>query len=299
MHPILFEMPAFGLKVHAYGVMILLACTGALSISAWRAGREGLRVNSVYELAAWLFTGGFIGARLLFIAQHPELVHSAADIVRSWQGGNVFYGCIMGGLVGTLIYWKRHPFPFLPMADAVAPGLAVGVMFGRIGCFLAGCCHGAVCGASWGIRFPAGSHAWMAHLDQGDLAPAAAWSLPVHPTQLYGALAGLLILAYLTWFFPRRRRDGEVMFWMMVLYAVTRWPIESLRGDDDALIAGMTISQIISIGLLALAGMLWVRLRRTPPGRLADGARGTMAAPAAAPAQPSRRGLRPSARFFS
>ncbi|WP_165230043.1 prolipoprotein diacylglyceryl transferase [Aquisphaera insulae] len=297
MHPILFELPWLGLRLHAYSLMILLACGGALWISAWRAGREGLRVDSVYELAAWLFSGGIIGARLLFVLQHPEGIRSPADIVRSWQGGNIFYGCILGGLVGTFIYWKRRPFPFLPMADAVAPGLAVGVMFGRIGCFLAGCCHGAACSACWGIRFPAGSHAWIAQVDQGVLAAAARWSHPVHPTQLYGALAGLLILAFLTWFFPRRRRDGEVMAWLMLLYAATRWPIESLRGDDDALLLGMTLSQFISMGLLALAGYLWLRLRRTPPGRLAD----RRSSPAASPpdaTQPAPRRFGLSARFF-
>ena len=81
--------------------------------------REGLEASSVYGLAGWLFLGGVIGARALFVVQYPETIHSAVDLIRSWQGGNVFYGCIMGGLAGSLIYWRRHPFPFWPMADAV------------------------------------------------------------------------------------------------------------------------------------------------------------------------------------
>ena len=67
MQPIWFELPGLGLKVHTYGVMIFLACSGALAIAAWRAKREGLEVSHVYELAAWLFLGGVIGARALYV----------------------------------------------------------------------------------------------------------------------------------------------------------------------------------------------------------------------------------------
>ena len=251
MHPILFEIPVWNLKIHAYGVMIFLACGGALWITAWRVKRLGLRVNAVYELAAWLFLGGVIGARALFVIRYPGSIHGPLDLIRSWQGGNVFYGCIMGGLAGSLIYWWRHPFPFWPMADAVAPGVAVGVTLGRVGCFLNGCCYGAVCDHAWSVRFPAESHAWIAQVEAGILPPAAAWSLPVHPTQLYAAGAGLFILIVLSVAFSFRRRDGEIMGLVMILYSLTRWPIESLRGDEQALFAGMTLSQSISVGLFA------------------------------------------------
>ena len=190
MHPVLFEIPGWNLKIHAYGVMIFLACGGALWITAWRVKRLGLRVNAVYELATWLFLGGVVGARALFVIRYPGSIHGPLDLIQSWQGGNVFYGCIMGGLAGSLIYWWRHPFPFWPMADAVAPALAVGVTLGRLGCFLNGCCYGAVCDHAWAVRFPAESHAWIAQVEAGLLPPAAAWSLPVHPTQLYAAVRG-------------------------------------------------------------------------------------------------------------
>lgn len=269
MLPILFELPAWNIKIHAYGVMILVACTGALWITAWRARRQGLRVDAVYELAAWLFLGGVIGARALYVIQHPETIHTPLDLIRSWQGGNVFYGCIMGGLAGSLIYWWRTPFPFWAMADAVAPALAVGIMFGRIGCFLNGCCYGAVCHLPLplSVRYPAGSHAWFAQVEAGNLPPAAALSLPVHPTQLYAAGAGLLLLSVLSLYFPRRRRDGSVMVLLMVLYPLTRWPIEMLRGDEQVFFAGMTLSQGISLGLFLLGIALGFGLSRQPESR--------------------------------
>src|SRR5262249_32489150 len=109
MRPILFEIPVWNIKVHSYGVMILLACTAALLMSVWRARREKIDTNIVYELATWLFLGGIIGARGMYVILHPEMIHSAGDIFRSWQGGNVFYGCILGGLTGSLLYWCRRP----------------------------------------------------------------------------------------------------------------------------------------------------------------------------------------------
>jgi phosphatidylglycerol:prolipoprotein diacylglycerol transferase len=283
MHPILFEIPAWDIKIHAYGVMILLACTGALWITAWRAGREGLDVNQVYELATWLFLGGVIGARALYVIQHPQAVHTPLDLVRSWRGGNVFYGCIMGGLAGSLIYWWRRPFPFWPMADAVAPALAVGITLGRLGCFLNGCCYGAVCDRPWAVRFPAGSHAWVAQIEQGILPPVASHSLPVHPIQLYNAGAGLAILVILSLHFARRRRDGEIMALLMVLYPLTRWAVDCLRGDVRWTVAGMTLSQNISVALSLLGLSLLVRMSRQPAGRHAGrserGEMGTLRGP--------------------
>ena len=99
----------------------------ALGITFWRARREGIDPEAVAGLATWLISGGFIGARVMFLVQHPETVHHVGDVFKIWQGGIVFYGCIMGGLIGSLIYWARHRFPFAAMADAVAPALALGI----------------------------------------------------------------------------------------------------------------------------------------------------------------------------
>lgn len=262
MLPILFEVPYLGLKVHSYGVGMFLGCASALAITVWRARRDGLNTDAVYELATWLFLGGVIGARALFVITNPGAIRSFGDLFRSWEGGNIFYGCIIGGLTGTLIYYYRRPFPFLKMADAVAPALAVGVLFGRLGCHFNGCCHGAISQVPWAVRFPADSHAWAAHVDLGLISPSAPWSLPVHPTQLYAAIAGLFLLAGLLAYTPFRRRPGEVMTLLMIAYPISRWPVEMLRGDDPGLIAGATVSQLISLGLFAFGLVVWFRLGR-------------------------------------
>lgn len=270
MYKVLFEIPSLGVRLHSFSVALGFACLGALLLAAWRARRERIDPESVFELAVWLMSGGFIGARALYIAAHPEAIRSLADVVKVWQGGIVFYGCIIGGLIGSVAYWVRRPFPFRAMADAVAPSLALGCAVGRVGCFLNGCCFGAVSDLPWAITFPAGSLPWARHVTSGLVPVDAPHSLAVHPAQLYAVLDGLLLLALLSWFFPRRRRDGEVMALLMVTYPVTRFLIESVRNDEPALAAGLTLSQWISVAVFAAGCLFWAYLLRRPRVRYAD-----------------------------
>ncbi len=270
MWPILFEVPGLGLKVHGFSIALVAGAFAGVYLTAWRARREKIDPNSVFDLAVWLLTGGFIGARALFLAQHREVVHGFWDIFKVWQGGIVFYGCIMGGLAGSLLYWKRHPFPFLAMCDAVAPALAIGIAIGRAGCLLNGCCYGETSDLPWAITFPAGSLPWLHQVAGGMITTDAARSLAVHPTQVYAVLDGVFLLALLTAYFPRRRRDGEVMALLMVTYPITRFAIEILRDDEGVFLAGMTISQTISVGLFAAGLATWAILSRRPLGRYAD-----------------------------
>lgn len=149
------------------------------------------------------------------------------------------------------------------MADAVAPAVAVGAAVGRIGCFLNGCCHGAPSDLPWSVCFPAGSHAWARQVNDGLITPESLISLPVHPTQLYSALAGLLVLAVLLLYSHRDDRSpGQVIAVLMLAYALTRWPIEALRSDEPSVFAGMTWSQNISVALMVGGAALWMIRRR-------------------------------------
>jgi phosphatidylglycerol---prolipoprotein diacylglyceryl transferase len=265
MRSILIEIPGWDLKIHSYGVIILIACFAALAIAVWRARRDQIDPNSVYELAAWLFLGGAIGARGVYVIAHPESIHNMGDIFRSWRGGNNFYGCILGGLTGSILYWLRRPFPFRRMADAAALAVATGIAIGRIGCFLNGCCYGEVSNLPWAIIFPAGSHAWVRQVDAGLIPSTAASSLPVHPTQLYASLAGFALLGLLLAYSRRCRAAGETMAVLMIAYPITRWPLEMLRGDEPAIFASMTLSQNISVALFACGLVVWFWLRKRSP----------------------------------
>lgn len=271
MRQILFMIPGLGLRVPSFGLMLMLACFFALGLTRRRARRGGLDPDIVTDLAFFVFAGGFLGARALFVAQNPGVFPHWTDALRVWQGGIVFYGCILGGLAGAVIYRALRPFPFLPMTDAVAPALALGIALGRIGCYLNGCCYGAISAQPWAVSFPAGTLPWARHVEAGLIPSWAARSLPVHPKQLYAAASGFLLLAILWAYHPRRRRDGQVMALLMVAYPISRFALEFTRGDAGGLHAGLTISQYISLGLLVGGLVAWRALSRRPPGLWADG----------------------------
>ena len=254
MWKVLFDLPWNGPSITSFSIALAVACFAALKLTAWRARREGLPVATVYDLAFWLISGGFLGARMLFIAMHAETLHSPLDIFKVWQGGIVFYGCIIGGLIGSCIFYARHPFPFRAMADAVAPALCLGVAIGRLGCFFNGCCFGARSNLPWAVRFPADSAPWAAHVQNTWVSITSSQSLPVHPTQLYAAFNGFLLLGVLTLYYPHRRRDGEVFALAMLTYPVFRFLEESLRDDEAGILLGLTLSQCISV-LIFVVGL--------------------------------------------
>ena len=157
------------------------------------------------------------------------------------------------------------------MCDVAAPAVAIGAAVGRIGCFLNGCCHGSVCDLPWAVRFPAGSHAWVRQLNAGLVPAGDPLSLPVHPDPalLGGGRADRARAAAGATPAGRSRRPGEVMALLMILYPMTRWPIEAIRSDEPSVFLGMSWSQNISV-LLLLAGLATWRLVRRRRRRSVD-----------------------------
>lgn len=285
MRQILFHIPFVGLPLFGYGVMLFLAFVGSMNLAAWRARREKLDPEVIYDLALWVFVGGLIGARVFYLVQHwGDKVRNFWDLFKLWEGGIVFYGSVIGGTLAFFLYWWRRRFPLRPMLDVVAPSIALGVALGRIGCFLNGCCYGDVCDLPWAVSFPPGSPAWWSQGAQipgvdaemlalarvGQLPPGAPWSLRVHPTQLYSAFDGFVLLGLLSAFYPLRRRDGEVVGLLMLTYPISRFLIEHLRNDEGAIFAGLTISQNVSVLIFAAGLVYWAWLSRQPRVRHAD-----------------------------
>ena len=273
MRQVLFEIPGLGVKVFGYGLMLFFAFIGAMRLAAGRAAREKLDPEIVYDLGLWVFIGGLVGARGFYVVQYwGTRVTSFWDIFEIWKGGIVLYGSILGGTAAFLLYRAFRPFPIRPMLDAIAPALAFGIAIGRLGCFLNGCCWGDPCGLPWAVSFPRNSPPWLAEVARGVIAPDAALTLPLHPTQLYSSIDGLVLFALLNAYYPLRRRDGEVMGLMILAYPIARFLIEYLRNDEGVFVAGMTISQTISVGIF-LGGLLyWAWLSRLPRVRFADAA---------------------------
>lgn len=271
MRQVLFEVPGVGVKIFGYGLMLFFAFLGSMHLAARRARREGLDPEVVYDLALWVFIGGILGARGFYVAQYwGTQIRSFWEIFEIWKGGIVLYGSIFGGTLTFFLYRSLRPFPLLPMLDVVAPALAFGIAIGRLGCLLNGCCWGDSCDLPWAVQFPRDSPPWNAELARGLIHPDAARSLPLHPTQIYSTIDGMILLILLNAYYPLRRRDGEVMGLMMICYPITRFLIEDLRGDEGIFAAGMTVSQCISIGFFVFGLLYWGFLLGSARGRYAD-----------------------------
>jgi phosphatidylglycerol:prolipoprotein diacylglycerol transferase len=272
MRQVLFTIPIFGgIKVFGYGVMLVLAFLSSTWLAYWRARRERLDPDVIADMSFWVFVLGLVGARLFYCFEYwGDDIKTLWDVVQYWKGGVVYYGGIIGGVIAFFVYRWFRPFPLRPFMDVIAPSIAIGTFFGRLGCFLNGCCFGDICKLPWAVSFPQHSPPWVQQVKSGMIGLEAVQSLPVHPTQLYSALDALVILLLLSAYFPLRRRDGEVIGILMLAYPITRFAIEYLRNDEGVFFAGMTISQTISVALLLAAGAYWGWLATLPKDRYRD-----------------------------
>lgn len=269
MKQVLFTIPGVGAPVHGFALMAVVAFYLGLRLARRRSRREGLDPDLIEDMAPWIMLGGLIGARLLFVAEYwGEKVASLGGVFRVWEGGIVFYGCVLGAVVALLLFRAFRTFPLLATLDVLAPSLALGIAIGRVGCFLNGCCYGDRCDIPWlAVRFPPNSPPWLAEEAQGVIPAAAPASLPLHPTQLYSSLNGLVLLALLSAYYPLRRRNGEVFGLFLLTYPILRFLVEALRDDEKALITGLTIAQATSLFVLAFGLLYWALLSHRPEGR--------------------------------
>ena len=265
MHPVLFNV--FGwFNLHTYGLMIAagfligiqLGVREARRIDVSKAGRYD---QFILDLTFWILIAAMFGARVLFvIVEQDDYARDPLKILRFWEGGYVFYGGLLGAVLFSIYYsWKRG-WDFLFVADTLIPSVSLGQFFGRIGCFAAGCCWGDPIDPShpFATQFPAGSLVHSSMERHGIIAPDAAYTIHVHPVQLYESLGNLTIFALLLLLRTQKRFHGMVLAGYLFLYPILRYMMETLRGDvergENVLGTGFSTSQIISI-LLFLAGI--------------------------------------------
>lgn len=269
MHPEAFRLGS--LTVHWYGILLVAGFIAALWTANRRGQKVGLSPALLTDLALWLLVGGVAGARLLHVLSYWERDFAGRpwwEVFAVWRGGLVFYGGLLGAAAAGAVFarWKR--LPFFRTADVLAPSIALGSVFGRLGCLMTGCCYGRPCALPWAIRFPVHSLPWEDQVRNGLITPEQP-ALPVHPTQLYDSLANLLLYLALAWLHRRRRFDGQVFGFFLIGYAVLRSLVELARGDYSVAErwGPLTPAQVVS-GLILLAGIA-VLLARRPRGPLA------------------------------
>ena len=182
-----------------------------------------------------------------------------------WRGGLAYYGGFIFAVAFAFYYVRKHKLGWWRTADLASPGIMLGLVCGRLGCFLNGCCYGKPTTSFVGVVFPRGGAAWRQQVDE-HLIVAAQNALPVHPTQLYEAFACFVCFALLYFVVrPRRRAFGQVFAWMLILYGIGRSICEIWRDDDRGVILGfISTSQIISVPLMAGGiALLWWTSRKT------------------------------------
>jgi phosphatidylglycerol:prolipoprotein diacylglycerol transferase len=264
LRPVLFNVGGYGL--HTYGVAIAVAFLVAIFVGTRTAARTGVDADKVRDLCFWLLVSSLVGARLLFIITNiPDYVRLCREggdcwrALRVWEGGLVFYGGFFGALVAGVWYMRRVGLPFWRTADILAPSVALGHFFGRLGCWAAGCCWGAESSSRLAVTFPPDSLVFQDYVARGALEATAAHTPPVHPVQLYEAFGDLALFFALYLLGRRKRWDGQVLVAYLIGYSVLRFVVEWFRGDvaRKFVVGSLSTSQAIALGAAALGGILW------------------------------------------
>jgi phosphatidylglycerol---prolipoprotein diacylglyceryl transferase len=242
MKPILFSLGA--IHLYSYGLSIAIGVLLSLFLMKRRAFQEGFLVpEEVFDMAFTVLVWGFIGARLFYVIQNFSYYRAEPlKILAVWEGGLIFYGGAIAALGGLWLMARKKKWPFWKILDFLAPYGALTHAFGRLGCFLNGCCYGKVCDLPWAVRFPELSHA-------------------VHPAQLYEAFYDIVLFAFLVQRRKRIRFEGEIALLYFLLYGMGRYTIEFLR-EPGWMWQGLTSNQWLSVAIMVVAFIFFQSRRR-------------------------------------
>jgi phosphatidylglycerol:prolipoprotein diacylglycerol transferase len=324
MYPEFFEIPILHLTIKSYGLMMVVGFLAAVTVIRYLSRPFTRDPQIITNAALYALIAGVVGARMFFVIHYPGHFRGEPwwSVAAIWNGGLELIGGVVAAILVIVLYGRYHQVPIRHYLDVLAIGLAAALVFGRIGCFLNGCCYGKPTDLPWGVRFPYGSFSYSSQVspdlhrhrpqpyftlppgyfgytnDKGeyfsDLKPAQYLTpeqrelvtkgpylaLPVHPTQLYSsASAGLLgLILYGFWRRARRAealgryplltKPGSVFSLMFILYAIKRFSMEMIRDDNPFEMAGLTISQLLSIALAVLGILLVIYFTVSKPERL-------------------------------
>lgn len=268
----LLEIPIpflhISIPIYSYGLMLMIGFLAGLYVARKKAASEHLDPNIISDLSVYTIISALIGARLFFIIQNfSDYKDNPLDMIKIYQGGLVYYGGLIAVVVALLVFARLRRISPLKLMDLVVLASSLGLVFGRIGCFLNGCCYGKLSNLPWAVKFPKtvdakgfidGSPVFLHHYGQGLIKLTDGHSLHVHPTQLYSSLLNIGIFFTLYFFFNRRKWDGQVTLLFLTLYASIRFCIELLRADNPHIIFGLTISQCISVIVVIIISGIFI-----------------------------------------
>ncbi|MDD5174247.1 MAG: prolipoprotein diacylglyceryl transferase [Candidatus Omnitrophica bacterium] len=243
MHPIIVKIGS--IYIYSYGLMVAVGFAVATLLAYRHADDFGISRDKVIDLGIVMLIGGIVGARIVYIALNFQYyMENPLEIINLTRGGLVWYGALISGMIIAAWFLKKNKISFWAAADLFAPYIALAQAFGRIGCFLNGCCYGSVAPAGFmlNVIFP------------GE-------SVCRYPTQIFSAIGLLLIFVILRIWQKRRHFGGEIFLGYGLLYSIKRFGVEFFRGDYPKILYGLTISQLISVAIFVVCSSLFIYRR--------------------------------------
>lgn len=249
MNPIAFTIGP--VTIRWYGIMIACGLMAGMILLQRNRKHADLRADQVSDVVLYTVISGILGARIFYVLQFwNQFKYNPAEIIRIDHGGLVFYGGFICALFTTCVYckWKKISIPKL--LDIYGPSLALAHAFGRIGCFMNGCCFGKPSNFWGAVQFPQGS------------VPANVFPFQkLYPVQLYETFCNILLFILLQ-FCIKKLKPGQTAALYAVGYGILRLGIEFFRGDHKNLIFNvLTPAQFISL-LMIPAGVVFLICRQ-------------------------------------
>ena len=254
MHPILLDLGRF--KLYTYGFFVAMGFLAAVWFSKRNARFYDIQDQVISDVFFVILLSSIAGARILYVLINlDDFQNNLLEILKIWNGGLVFFGGFIAAIGAALVFLKVKKIPILKTADIIAPGIALGHAIGRMGCFSAGCCYGKQCDLPFAIKFT----------NPDSLAPLNVY---LHPTQIYMVFSNFFLFLVLFWMQKRKKFNGMIFLYYVMLYSVFRFVIEFFRGDfrGDFFFSLLSMSQGIGLIVFCLALALVIKLTRSING---------------------------------
>ncbi len=242
MHYILFELGP--IKIYSYGFMIALGFILCILLAEKRCAKYGLDSEKIFSIAIWGIVGGLLGAKILYYITDIKNIIEDPSLLLDVANGFVVYGGIIGGVIGGALFVFKNKLPFWKYFDLAMPSVSLAQGFGRLGCFLAGCCFGRETDSILGVVFHD--------------SPFAPNGVKLLPTQLFSSAGDFIICFILCMYARKSKKDGTVGAMWLLLYSVGRFVIECFRNDPRGEVGSLSTSQFISIFMFVIGITLFV-----------------------------------------
>ncbi|MDD6573057.1 MAG: prolipoprotein diacylglyceryl transferase [Thermoflexaceae bacterium] len=240
MHNELFTIGPF--TIYGYGLMIAIGILAAYLNTERLARKAGLDQTPVFNILIVGVVSGILGAKILYYITTIDEIIANPRLLLDFTAGFVVYGGVIAGIVAAAIYCRKKGLEFFKYLDCAAPSIALAQGFGRIGCFLAGCCYGTPMDSPISITFTHSAYAPN--------------NIPLFPSQIVSSVFDFLHFGILCLLFKYNKQPGRIGAFYLIFYSIGRFIIEFFRGDlERGSVGALSTSQFISI-FVAIAGII-------------------------------------------